>query len=147
LLKELSLGLLGANLQERLLIVKDEEGGGKTLTSKLADGGYGGYTEKLSLHVLTKDAANQDSTNSQLFDLFGARLVYISEPGKNDVIISSRIKDLTSEKSKCRPLFGSNLTFNNTALLAMFTNYAPRYSEMKGIPRRVRAYEGTGFFK
>jgi len=82
-----------------------------------------------------------------MFDLLGARLVQITEPGKNDVLIASKIKNLTSEKSKSRPWFGSNLTFENIALISIGTNYAPHYSCMEGIPRRVRVVEFPYQFK
>lgn len=141
LFEESSLALHGSNIKERVLGAKGLEGGGKTVYVTLFQNAMGGYAETLGLHVLTKEAGNQDSTNSQMFDLFTARLVVISEPGKNDVIIASKIKTLTSEKSKSRPLFGSNLTFENIALILIGTNYAPRYSDMEGIPRRVRIVE------
>lgn len=147
LLEESALSLHGSNIKERVLVVKGKEGGGKTVYGILFVKALGGYAESLGLHVITKEAGNQDSTNSQMFDLFAARLVQITEPGKNDVLIASKIKNLTSEESKSRPLFGSNLTFENIALILIGTNYAPRYSCMEGIPRRLRVVEFPYQFK
>jgi len=146
-LKELALALLGANHKERILICKGLEGGGKTLLLWLLQGAFGGYAAILGLHVLTKDAGSQDATNSQMFDLFGARLVSVSEPGQNDVVIASRLKCLTSEEIKARTLFGGNLTFLSVALILIMTNYALRYSDMEGMLRRVRVNEFPYQFK
>jgi len=76
-----------------------------------------------------------------MFDLFAARLVTITEPGKNDVFIAREIKNLTSEEFKARPLFGLNLAFENIALILILINYAPHYSDMEEIARRVRVVE------
>jgi len=147
LLEESALAVHGSNDKERAIVGKGPGGGGKTVYGKLMLKALGGYAETLGLHVITKEAGNQDSTNSQMFDLFAARLVTITEPGKNDVFIASKIKNLTSEESKARPLFGSNLTFENIALILILTNYAPRYSDMEGIARRVRVVEFPYQFK
>lgn len=62
----------------------------------------------------------------ELYDLWGKRLVWVSETNETDKLNAAQLKLLSGGGAiSCRPLYGNQVTFQQTHLLMLITNHKP----------------------
>jgi putative DNA primase/helicase len=62
----------------------------------------------------------------ELYDLWGKRLVWVSETNESDKLNAAQLKLLSGGGAiSCRPLYGNQITFQQTHLLMLITNHKP----------------------
>lgn len=69
---------------------------------------------------------NQGAATPELYELMGARLVWVSETTKGRRIDATAVKSLSGgDTITCRPLYGQQVRFAPTHTLLLVTNYKP----------------------
>ena len=77
--------------------------------------------------VISSGKRNTGAATPELFDLYGARLVWINETEESAIVKASQLKALSGGTIiKCRPLHGNLVEFEPTHLMLLVTNYKPQ---------------------
>jgi phage/plasmid-associated DNA primase len=102
----------------------------------------GPYAKKLPLSMITDKRESSQNSNSSIMHLKGARFGYFSEPEKNEIINTGRVKELLSGESLSgRDLYSKQENFENKAQLIAASNYDFLIPcSDNGTWRRVRYY-------
>lgn len=77
--------------------------------------------------VIGSGKRNTGSATPELYDLYGARIVWINETEESDRIKPAQLKALSGGTIiKCRPLHGNLIEFEPTHLMLLVSNYKPQ---------------------
>lgn len=104
---------------------------GKSMLINLLKRALGSFAEKAKVTMLTYNGiANSNNADPEVYKLKGPRMVCFSEPGPEDKLNGSILKDLTGgEDISARPLRQSSETFKVRAKLFLTCNYVPEIKE------------------
>ena len=102
----------------------------------------GPYAKKLPLSMITDKRESSQNSNSSVMHLKGTRFGYFSEPEKNEILNTGRVKELLSGESLSgRDLYSKQENFENRAQLIAASNYDFLIPcSDNGTWRRVRYY-------
>lgn len=76
--------------------------------------------------IITSGKRNTGSATPELYDLWGARIVWVNETEDSDRIKAAQLKELSGGSIiKCRPLHGNLVEFKPTHLGLLITNHKP----------------------
>lgn len=116
--------LTGRLLHHKMLVIVGPTKGGKTTLSEALNLLLGGFSEGMSVDLLTNEKNfNKDAEKARLF---GKRLAYFSEATSTSEFHPGTIKNLTGEDViRARPLYATAFNFQMTAKLLLHTNEVP----------------------
>lgn len=139
----LARALYGEVVEEMFLIHKGEGRNGKGVLFTLIAVTFGGYFYSIGSENITRTSGGVDKPNSQMFNVFGCRMLSTSEPPHKEKILSSFIKLITgNDPMPTRTLNGKPISFRVTGLFNILTNGTPIFDAVgKAVGLRDRTIE------
>lgn len=136
-LRDLAGGLVGKQFYERLSIWLGRGANGKTTTAKVVQNVLGDYVDEAPYNFLVQ--SNYDRHPTEIADLEGLRLVFVTEIDKGKKLSEALVKKLTgNDRLKARFMRQDFYRFEPTHNLILITNYLPTIEgDDDGIWRRV----------
>ena len=140
----LSSFLEGRNPNEKFHIWTGVGGNGKSKLLELFELGFGKYTAKIPVTVLTqKNRGSSNSANPEVARLKGIRTVSTQEPEENERFNVGIMKDWTGgDRITCRPLYRDPFDFKPQFKMVFCCNHLPSLPpDDEGTWRRVSVTE------
>lgn len=127
--KTLGYSLLGEQREHIYPILWGEEGrnGKDTLLETLGFVLGSNLASSVAKDVVVQSRGlSKGQAAPELYDLWGKRLVWVSETNESDKLNAAQLKLLSGGGAiSCRPLYGNQITFQQTHLLMLITNHKP----------------------
>lgn len=136
--RSLGQALVGATLEESLVVWNGPGGNGKTTSQRVITRVLGDYAATAPPDLLIDSRQNEHST--RLASLRGKRLVFSNEVANGSQLAESLVKQLTGgDRITARLLYADYSEFENQASLVLVCNTLPRVKGGdQGIWRRLR---------
>ncbi|MDB5177430.1 MAG: hypothetical protein JWN75_1098 [Candidatus Saccharibacteria bacterium] len=146
--RDYSLGIIASSLygdlvNEHLIFHKGNGGNGKGLLMTLKASAFGSYFVQLSKENLTTESSDPAKPNSEMYALWGRRIIVSSETSPKDVFKSEIFKRISGRViQRYRDLHGKTMSFIVQGACHIQTNEEPKFDKVdNGVVRRVRMLE------
>jgi phage/plasmid-associated DNA primase len=137
LIDSIVFALTGMNKEELFWSILGEGSNAKTSVASLIESAMGKYYYSLDQAQLTQEDRGTDSANSELANVIGKRVVFVSEVEKGHKLQAARLKKWSGgDPIKCRGLYQSAFTFKPAFSLFFSANQQNEYSHFDAAVKR-----------